>query len=203
MRIVCISDTHNRTLLESVPDGDVLIHAGDATVMGKLDEINNFAEWFLSFPHKHKIFVAGNHDWLYFNNMPLAKTFVPNLHDEQIEIEGLKIYGSSWQPEFHNWAFGLPRGRALKGVWSKIPDDTDILVTHSPPKNILDSNYRGEAVGCEELFKRVMEIRPKLHVFGHIHENFGQIEMNGTIFVNASICDRAYKAKRKPIVIDL
>ena len=190
-------------MLEPVPDGDLLIHAGDATVMGTIEEISQFAEWFLSLPHKHKIFVPGNHDWLYFKNMELAKTLLPCLHDDFIKIEGLKIYGSAWQPEFCNWAFGLPRGQVLHHVWQRIPDDTDILITHTPPKNILDATYQGEAVGCEELFKRVMKVKPKLHVFGHIHESYGQIELNGTIFVNASICDRAYVANRKPIVVDL
>lgn len=119
MRIVCLSDTHSRTLENPIPDGDILIHAGDATVTGGIDEINSFAYWFYSLPHRYKIFVAGNHDWLYYRNPTLANTFVKSLHDKLIEIEGLKIYGSSWQPELHNWAFGLPRGKHLEKVWRK------------------------------------------------------------------------------------
>lgn len=203
MKIVCISDTHNRQMLQPVPDGDILIHAGDATVQGTIDEIRNFADWFLSMPHKYKIFVAGNQDWLDFRNPALANSLVKSLHDELIEIEGMKIYGSSWQPEFHNWAFGLPRGYQLKKVWEKIPDGIDILVTHSPPKFIKDKNYRGWHVGCEDLYNRVLKIKPKLHVFGHIHEDYGRTKLDDSIFVNASICNKAYVAVKKPIVVNL
>jgi len=188
---------------EPVPDGDLLIHAGDATIGGTESEVAEFAEWFLAFPHPYKVFLAGNHDWHYFRHPASADTYVENLHERSVVIEGLTIYGSSWQPEFHNWAYGLPRGEKLKKVWSRIPENTDILVTHTPPKYILDKNSYGLNVGCEELYKRVLEVKPKLHVFGHIHEDFGVSNFEGTTFVNASICDRGYKANRKPIVIDL
>lgn len=203
MRIVCLSDTHNKPMMEPVPDGDILIHAGDATIQGSEDEVIEFAEWFNSLPHLHKVFVAGNHDWLYYKNMDKARRYVLNLQDNLIIIKGLKIYGSSWQPEFHDWAFGLPRGFPLRYQWDKIPVGTDILVTHTPPMFLLDKNHRGLSVGCHDLYQKVLEIKPKLHVFGHIHEGYGVRKFQGITFVNASICDIAYKPKRKPIVIDL
>lgn len=202
MKIVCLSDTHSRLMEYPVPDGDLLIHAGDATIQGSIEEVSSFAYWFNALPHRHKIFVAGNHDWLYYRNPTLANTMVKSLHDELTEIEGLKIYGSSWQPEFHNWAFGLTRGKELEKVWERIPDEVDILVTHTPPKFIRDQNFRGWRVGCEDLYKRVLKIKPKLHVFGHLHESYGVTKLDGTIFVNASICNAAYQAVNKPIVIE-
>lgn len=202
MKIVCISDTHNFHNQLTIPDGDMLIHAGDATVYGKISEVAAFAEWFNGLPHKHKIFVAGNHDWLYEKDPYLAKTFVPNLLDNLIEIEGLKIYGSSWNPWFYDWAFNLHRGEPLAEKWALIPDEVDILVTHSPPYGIGDA-VNGVGQGCEELRKVVDRIRPKVNVFGHIHEGYGTVELNGTFFVNASICDGAYQPVNEPIVIEI
>lgn len=203
MKIVCISDTHNEEMMEQVPDGDILIHAGDATRLGSLQEVAIFAQWWGFLPHKHKIFIPGNHDFLYEGARSIADTFVRSLQDELMEIEGLKIYGSPWQPEFFDWAFNLPRGEPLRRVWSRIPDDVDILITHGPPFGILDANMSGEPVGCEDLLARVKEVKPRLHIFGHIHEGYGQRTVGRTTFINASICDEDYVASRKPFVIEL
>lgn len=203
IRIVLISDTHTYHDEVNVPDGDLLIHAGDATARGNIDEVSRFAQWFNALPHRHKIFVAGNHDWLYEKRPSLADTLVPSLHDKSIEIEGLKIHGSSWQPEFFNWAFNLPRGRSLAEKWALIPDDIDILITHGPPHGILDETIDGRFVGCRDLLKAVKRVKPKIHVFGHIHNGYGTVEINGTRFVNASICDEQYRAINAPVVIDL
>lgn len=203
MRIVCISDTHNLHNEITVPDGDILIHSGDATNYGTIEEVTVFAHWFSNLPHKHKIFVAGNHDWLYQRQPWLAEIYVPNLHDKMVEIENLKIYGSSWQPEFFNWAFNLPRGQAIAEKWKLIPHDIDILITHGPPFSRLDELNDGHMLGCRDLLQMVKSIKPKLHVFGHIHHSYGKMELFGTTFVNASICNEEYEAKRKPIVIDI
>jgi Icc-related predicted phosphoesterase len=210
MRIVCLSDTHNCNEQIQVPDGDLLLHAGDATLRGSWEEIRAFAAWFKSLPHKHKIFVAGNHDWLFETSNLFARSLLPKpivyLQDAAVEIEGLKIYGSPWQPRFFDWAFNLDRGPELAAKWKLIPDDTDILVTHGPPHGILDEvprRYWVENTGCEELRQRVEIIRPKLHVFGHIHCGYGQTEQFGVRFVNASNCDEQYEPNQPPIVIDL
>lgn len=210
-RIICLSDTHNCNEQIIVPDGDILIHAGDATIRGTQHEVEGFLAWFSSLPHKYKIFVAGNHDWLYetynrFARLLTANFNVKYLQDSFTVIEGLKIYGSPWQPRFYDWAFNLNRGSELAEKWKLIPDDTDILVTHGPPHGILDEVPRKffvENTGCEELRKKVEEIRPKLHIFGHIHCGYGQTEQLGVKFVNASNCDESYKPTQPPIVIDL
>ncbi|MGH9948517.1 MAG: metallophosphatase domain-containing protein [Pyrinomonadaceae bacterium] len=214
MRIVCISDTHNCNSQIVVPDGDILIHSGDATITGTVEEIKRFNAWFESLPHKHKIFVAGNHDWLFERNNDLARlllnTKIIYLEDSSVEIDGLKIYGSPWQPRFYDWAFNLMRGAELAAKWKLIPNDIDILITHGPPNGILDEVPRQWGIdykGCEELRKRVEEVaafgRLKLHVFGHIHCGYGMQEKFGVKFVNASNCDEAYNPVQKPNVIDI
>jgi Icc-related predicted phosphoesterase len=210
-KIVCLSDTHNCNEQITVPDGDVLIHAGDATIRGTQREVEEFLVWFSSLPHQFKIFVAGNHDWLYETNNHFARLLTADfnikyLQDSSVEYEGFKIYGSPWQPRFYDWAFNLNRGAEIAEKWKLIPDDTDILITHGPPHGILDEvphKFFIENTGCEELRKKVEAIRPKLHIFGHIHCGYGQTEKFGVKFVNASNCDESYEPTQPPIVLDL
>ena len=209
-RIVCLSDTHNCNEQIIVPDGDILIHAGDATIMGTVQEVVLFNKWLANLPHAVKIFVAGNHDWLFETNNGYARNLLSDeiiyLQDSFIEIENYKIYGSPWQPRFFDWAFNLTRGRELAEKWKLIPNDTDILITHCPPFGILDEvpqKYRIENAGCEELKKRVEEIRPKAHIFGHIHCGYGTAENFGVKFVNASTCDESYEPTNPPIILDI
>lgn len=210
LRIVLLSDTHNSNEEIVVPDGDILIHAGDATNLGQVDEITLFADWFGNLPHRYKIFVAGNHDWLFEKRPKFARSLIANaiyLQDSFVEIEGLKIYGSPWQPRFFDWAFNLNRGAELAEKWRLIPHNIDILITHGPPFGILDVTPRGDLAGCEELRKRVEEIaqfgKLKLHVFGHIHLGYGTIEKFGVKFANASNCDESYMPTNPPLVFDL
>ncbi len=211
-RIVAISDTHSRhNQFGLLPDGDILIHAGDATVQGKFDEVIEFNRWLGTLPHKHKIFVAGNHDFLFERSPDLARVLLTNaqyLLDSFVVVEGLKIYGSPWQPRFFDWAFNLDRGAALRRKWDQIPADTDVLITHGPPHRILDGvidRWTGtfEAVGCEELLPVVQRIKPRVHIFGHIHAGYGQIEQDGVRYINASNCNEQYKIVNAPIVLDL
>src|SRR5271168_1832891 len=220
MRIVFISDTHDLhdRMLMPVPDGDILIHAGDATSRGRMSEIAAAGVWLRSLPHKHKIFVAGNHDWMFENNRETALQFfnhgilgvgsghVSYLEDSGIEIEGLKIYGSPWQPRFYDWAFNLDRGEAIKAKWDLIPEGLDILITHGPPMGIHDQitpHLGSEHLGCEELMLAVERVKPKIHVYGHIHGGYGKTQYVNTLFINAAICDEAYKPINEPIVVDL
>lgn len=212
-RIVCISDTHNFHRSLHVPAGDMLIHCGDATVNGTEEEIGDFADWFRQQPHEHKIFVAGNHDWLFERNPATACSLLGReviyLQDSMTEVLGLKIYGSPWQPRFFDWAFNLSRGEEMAARWELIPPDIDILITHGPPNGILDSVPRGplaENAGCEELAARLRNMRKgrlRLHVFGHIHEGYGIKAIDGITFVNASVCDAAYNPKNRPIEITI
>ena len=207
-KIVCLSDTHNCNEQIAVPDGDILIHAGDATIRGTQFEVEEFLQWFSSLPHKYKIFVAGNHDWLYetnnrFARLLTAKFNIKYLQDSFVEIKDTKVYGSPWQPRFYDWAFNLRRGEEIAEKWKMIPADTDILVTHGPPHEILDLTPNGDSAGCEELRKAIERIRPKAHIFGHIHSGYGTIEKFNVKFINASICDESYSPINSPIVIDI
>lgn len=213
-RMVCMSDTHNCNEQIAVPDGDILIHSGDATITGTLHEIRIFNEWFSGLPHRCKIFVAGNHDWLFEQDRDAAESLLDPgiiyLQDTAAEIEGMKIYGSPWQPRFYDWAFNLDRGPAMGEKWSLIPDDIDVLVTHGPPNGILDAvptRWGIENAGCEELRSRIEEISSfntlKLHIFGHIHCGYGTHEEFGVKYVNASACDEQYRPTQPPIVIEI
>lgn len=224
MRIVCLSDTHNRHERIDVPDGDVLVHAGDATLRGTRREIAAFDDWLAQLPHAHKLFVAGNHDWLFERVPSEARALLHHatyLQDGGVLIDGVRFWGSPWQPWFLSWAFNLQRGAELKAKWDLIPAGTDVLVTHSPPFGILDRVLpqpsrallpaqemktvaaQGEHVGCDDLREALVRIAPRLHVFGHIHEAYGREQYGRTTYVNASSCNAAYEPIQPPIVIDL
>lgn len=204
-KIVAISDTHERHHGVSVPEGDVLIHAGDFSEDGQLKKIDSFNDWLASLPHDQKIFVPGNHDFCFedehrqeaIDRLSAAEVLI----DEFLEVEGLKIWGSPWQPEFLDFAFNLERGEPLREKWNKIPSDVDVLVTHCPPYGIGDLVFRNDIrVGCQELRDAVSRIGPQLHIFGHIHESYGTYNRNGTVFLNASVCDHGYQPSNEPIV---
>lgn len=206
-RIVLLSDTHNCHDEIAVPDGDVLIHAGDATNRGTVEEVAAFAGWFNGLPHKHKIFVAGNHDWLFEDaTAETVKYFLPDafyLLDSPVEINGLKFYGAPWQPWFFDWAFQFRNPVELAAKWALIPADTDVLITHGPPHGILDENPSGWNCGCPDLRETVLRIQPKAHIFGHIHYSYGTAERFGVRFFNASVCDEDYSPVNSPLVFDL
>ena len=204
MKIILISDTHNNHNFR-IPKGDVLIHAGDVSSRGTKKEINDFIKWFQSQPHTYKIFIAGNHDF-YLEKIVDTKIEIPDiiyLNDSGCEINGIKFWGSPIQPTFYNWAFNRKRGVEIKKHWDLIPKDTDVLITHGPPHKVLDETLNGDYAGCKELRKKVLEIKPKLHVFGHIHEGYGKTKRNETIYVNASLLDEKYKCANRPIEIEL
>lgn len=205
MRVVLLSDTHGHHDSIDIPDGDILIHAGDFSSHGSIDEQELFDAFLGTLPHSHKIVVAGNHDWsLVGVEYPeLWFQHAIYLQDDSVVIGGMKFYGSPWQPEFFDWAFNLPRGEALRERWDKIPDDTDVLITHGPPYGVMDQVESGERVGCSDLLDATARCKPKLHIFGHIHEQYGVVQKEGTKYVNASICDVRYRPSRQCIVIDL
>ena len=207
MEITFISDTHNmhHLMTSDLSGGPMIIHAGDISGRGKYNEVNDFLQWFSSLPYMHKIFIAGNHDFIFEKeNALIIPEDVIYLQDDAVTIEGIKIYGSPWQPWFYDWAFNLPRkGPGLYSKWESIPTDVDILITHSPPYGILDLTYRDRTpVGCEALRERLNEISPKIHVFGHIHEAYGQEKIGETLFINAAMLDLRYEYTHKPIIIN-
>ncbi|KAJ3484134.1 hypothetical protein NLG97_g7131 [Lecanicillium saksenae] len=190
--VVCISDTHNTR--PNVPDGDLLLHAGDLTIGGSYVELQAQLDWLNTLPHRYKVVIAGNHDLL------LDPAFVDRSPDRIYEGEGtsrgdldwgtvlylnntattltffngrsIKVYGSPWTPMFGNWAFQYPEVRV---VWpDSVPHDIDILLTHGPPKGHLDDQGKG----CAQLLKEISRVRPKLVVFGHIHVARGREEVH-------------------------
>ena len=206
--ITFISDTHGKhyKLTDDLPGGWMIIHAGDVSNRGLISEINDFTLWFSKLPYEHKIFIAGNHDFGFENEDAKKQINIPDnviyLQDSEVVIDGIKIYGSPWQPEFNNWAFNLKRGEQLVKKWSMIPNDTDILITHGPAFGMLDYVVQGLTVGCEDLVRRVFEINPKIHVFGHIHFSYGMKKSVDTTFINASSLGERYYYDNKPIVVD-
>lgn len=212
-KITFISDTHNKHkhltskgMGNILGSGDILVHAGDSTSMGQKHEIEQFLKWFSNTDFEHKIFIAGNHDFGFEKETDIDQQFkdlgVTYLFDNDITIDGIKFYGSPWQPEFYNWAFNLPRGEELAAKWEKIPDDVDILITHGPAYGILDYAPIGGHVGCEELYRKIVEVKPKIHVCGHIHDSYGQKSMGGIEFLNASTLNDRYEYAHKPIVVE-
>ena len=210
-KITFISDTHtkHKHLTNDLPGGDILIHCGDISSRGYMTEIKNFLEWFDGIKgYEHKIFIAGNHDFGFQDNpKECAKLLtdyptVTYLEDSSVIVDGIKIYGSPWQPRFHNWAFNVNRGWDIAQKWEKIPQDTDILITHGPSSTILDITNISERVGCEDLYKRVMEINPKVHACGHIHSSYGMKEIDGMTFINASNLGEDYLYQNDPITLD-
>ena len=201
-RIVAIADTHNRHAQLDLPAGDVLIHAGDLTGRGTLRELEQVADWLRAQPHRHKVVVAGNHDFALQRQPAEAKALFHGLHlleDDEVWLEGLRIWGSPWQPWFHDWAFNLRRGPDLDEKWRLIPEGVDVLVTHGPPHGYGDVVYRGERVGCEDLTRHLDRVKPRLHLFGHIHEDKGTWQRGATRIVNCTTSEGELPAA----VIDL
>lgn len=207
MKLVCIGDTHNKHREIKIPDGDVLIHVGDFTEAGTKHETLEFLEWLLEQPHKYKIMIAGNHDF-FMEKSGLTELYnLPSnifyLEDEGIEIEGVKFWGSPVTPGDGTWAFNRERGKQIRSHWNRIPADTQVLITHTPPYSIKDSLSNKRHVGCEELFKRIKQLQLPLHIFGHIHNTYGKTRISPTTYINASSLDDQYRFHHSPIIFEL
>ncbi len=214
MKITIISDTHRKhnQLNGDLIGGDLLLHAGDISSQGFNTEIEDFVHWYDRITvYKNKLFIAGNHDWGFEtkpsiqSKMLESYTSINYLQDSSQIIDGIKIYGSPWQPEFCNWAFNLPKnGEQLKKLWADIPNDTTILITHCPAYGFLDDveGKRGIHLGCELLAERIKEIKPKIHICGHIHTGHGYMFDGHTHYFNASVLDERYNYAYLPFNID-
>lgn len=211
VRIVCVSDTHNHHDALRLPEGDVLVHAGDLSIMGRPDEIEAFARWLARQPFPHKVVIAGNHDWLFEKEGSKARAIPSSecpdatyLEDAGAAILGLRFRGSPWQPEFCRWAFNLDRREDLAAKWALIPADTDVPITHGPPRGLPDRTLAGDDAGCDAPAEAIgRRPRLKLHVFGHIHEGYGRRSLGSTTYVNASACTAGYKPIDPPVVIEI
>ncbi len=205
MRLVVISDTHGLHDGLEIPAGDVLIHAGDMTSHGDIEEVRAFDAFLARLDHRHKLVIAGNHDFCFERRPALARSALRHatyVEDEAVEVEGVRFYGSPWQPWFYDWAFNLQRGAEIRAKWQLIPSGIDVLITHGPPLGHGDVTVRGEAAGCADLLERVREVAPRYHFFGHIHEARGTSCEGATTFVNASNCDFYYRLVHPPVVIE-
>ncbi|RKP10981.1 Metallo-dependent phosphatase-like protein [Thamnocephalis sphaerospora] len=229
-RFVCMSDTHNAINASyPVPDGDIFIHAGDLTSCGTSRQVKQATEWLVSLSHPKKLVIAGNHD-LAFDLETYDQRWRGKLRepDDPVAVKrqlteagagivyleetlanldasegGWHVFGSPWQPAFGGWAFNGERGAFMKDRWRRIPEQTDILITHGPPRGILDRVFIGESCGCDDLLARIKQVRPLVHVFGHIHEGHGVLTDEHTVFINASTLNHKYRPAHPAIVFDL
>lgn len=226
MKLVVISDTHGQhSICKSIPNGDVLIHCGDFTNIGEHEQVEDFIHWFAGHPHKFKIFIAGNHDrsfdvkfprsnrdneWLKDVHKRIEDFGLTYLENSGVDILGVKFWGSPITPDFYPkmWAFNCPRGAEINKYWKMIPLDTDVVITHGPPEFKLDTvvernGFGHRFVGCADLRYAIEEVRPKYHLFGHIHEGYGISKTIHTTYVNASLLDQYYRPVNEPIILEL
>jgi len=215
VKLVVVSDTHNNNDIV-IPYGDILIHCGDFTMKGTSSEVLAFCDWLESQRHPHKVVICGNHDMgLEFESQPRSpemaiaykrlKGLCTLLQNSSANIEGLKFWGSPYTPYISKkskMGFQDSSENLIK-YWEQIPENIDVLITHGPPRNFGDRILLGKNVGCENLLKRVLEVKPRYHLFGHIHEAYGTYKMNNCVFVNAAICNLLYNPIHPPVVIDV
>jgi Icc-related predicted phosphoesterase len=206
VRLVMLSDTHGCHREVDVPGGDILIHAGDFTLFSKsLKAIEDFNDWLEELPHKYRLVVPGNHEF-FLEAAPERRSLLSHatvLINEGIDIDGLRIWGSPVTP-LYGGAFGLISPEDRKRLYARISEDTDILITHGPPYGILDV-APGSSIhsGCTELLHAVLRIRPRLHVFGHIHGAGGICTTEHTTFVNAALPGVDAEIERAPVMLDI
>lgn len=197
MKILHLSDTHScHRRLRDLPEADVVVHSGDFTMTGSEAEAIDFMNWFCDLPYHHKIFICGNHDdCLYGANIDGLDANVHYLCNSGIDIDGIKFYGV---PMYMGDCVTDRQSRN----YARIPDDTDVLITHSPAYGILDFDD-GINYGSEELLDRLSTLNLKAHLFGHIHAQHGLTEQNGVIYSNGAIMNADYTNLSEPHVIKL
>ena len=215
-KIVAISDTHELHRKLEIPDGDVLIHCGDIINSYNDKALIDFINWMSDLPHKHKIVIPGNHDMILD---PVNKNYTPNLFEELFErnkihyllhnsvvLDDLKFHGTSWIPSLPGWAFY----DGNRNRFQNIPDDTNILITHSPPYKIRDwseTPWGKDHYGSGHLLNKINELKTlnnlKAHFFGHCHQAYGIHENDGIKFVNAAICNENYRPLNPIQIVDI
>jgi Icc-related predicted phosphoesterase len=204
VRIVLMGDTHGQHRTLHVPDGDILIHAGDFTLFNQnRDLVRDFNLWLFKLPHTRKYAIPGNHDFKFadpkWRRLISAATLLLN---EGIVRDGIRIWGSPLTPSNFE-SFGATSEADCGRIFSRIPAGTDLVITHGPPYGILDVAGSGNRhQGCTHMLAAIRRVRPALHVFGHIHESYGMASVDGTVFVNAALAGPGYRLVRQPIVIE-
>ena len=191
MRILHLSDTHNlHRELQNLPPADIIIHSGDMSMSGTVQEIMSFLDWFVALDYQYKIFIAGNHDYcLDGKNPKIIQSFLPEncyyLHNNSVTIRECKFWGI---PFF----FSDDVSGNYQQLIAQIPHDTDILITHRPPFGILD-RANDISYGYPDLLQAVLTVRPRYHLFGHIHDVYGIRTTKDTIFANTALVDEEYR----------
>lgn len=213
MKIVAISDTHGHEI-RNLPQGDLLIHSGDWSGAGTYKETSDFILWLskIRASYKKVVCVPGNHDkWVEANQDQATKEFksisVDLLIDQETYHGGHMIYGMPWTPEFNYWSF-MANDIERSDYCSRIPKDTDILVTHGPPMGYLDTiatngSLPGVSAGCQFIREAVIRVEPKVHIFGHIHEGAGVQRLGKTLLINAASVNEYYRPTSNFTVIYL
>lgn len=207
MQVKIISDTHNQHDLCTDLECDILVHCGDFGTKGNHTEARTFLSWMVKQPAKYKVLVAGNHDRRLKTSpelQMLAKEYgIHFLQNEMIEINGRKLYGGDFVPWVRNGKYESSLSTRA-GAWASMPMELDLLITHAPPRYILDRNKEGSPCGCDQLLEAVKIRDIKKHVFGHIHEDGGKdIKAFGTEFYNCACKDRNYLFVRNYTEIEI
>jgi len=193
-----------------LPAADTIIHAGDVSADGDPDEVTDFINWFDALNYKNKILIAGNHDWHLERHAEqmsreLASSSIHYLLDSGVELNGIRFWGSPITPEYFDWAFQRRQGDEIAVHWDLIPDDTDVLITHGPPYGIMDKVPELDGTlshaGCSRLLRRIQQVQPELHIFGHIHEGYGERKIDSTRFFNVSSMNADYQIQNPPVVL--
>lgn len=209
-KITCISDLHG--FMPGLPGGDLLIIAGDLTATDKLEQYEEFYDWALKQDYSKVVCIAGNHDMrvnssvLYSGDLFKTGKFW-YLQDSGIEFDGIKVWGSPWSAWFMGInpacaAFTKKSDDDLKKRWDLIPDDTDVLITHSPSYGVLDKCENSNRVGSRSLLEKIKGSNIKICVHGHIHGSYGVKDFGDKRFVNASCVDERYRLVNKPITFN-
>jgi len=207
LRITVISDTHLRHEELRLPEGDLLIHCGDLFDLARSEpaDLERLDSWFGKQAFDKIVCTGGNHDHVL--EQARAHTLQPfrnayYLEDEALKDRGFTIYGAPWVPALPTHAFHKDRA-GLRNAWARVPAGIDILVTHTPPKNILDRSSRGVSFGCPELARELKRISPRIHCFGHVHASAGQARLGETLFINASSVRSRGRGMQQPISFTL
>lgn len=208
MKLVLLADLHGR-LPEKLPESDVVVIAGDICggmggEHGQYEFLDGpFREWLKGLPTKRVVATWGNHDWIGASTRKAPHDLPWHmLVDEGVTIDGVNFWGSPWQPWFHDWAFNATE-EDLARHFSKIPDNTDVLVVHGPPHGYGDMVKGGHNVGSRSLTAAIRRVKPALVVTGHIHEAYGEYALDGTIIVNAAQVDHNYRRTRAAVEWEL
>jgi Icc-related predicted phosphoesterase len=214
MKVTVISDTHGYHKDLELTAGDVLVHCGDFS--HRPESVFAFVKWLGEQPFEHKILIAGNHD-TYVETVGYTQMFdyckshgVNYLQDTSVIINGIKFYGTPWTPMFMNWAF-MRNDDMLDNYWDMIPSDTDVLITHGPAYGIADkvldvystnSANIDKHVGSKTLLHKIQTLDLKYHLFGHIHECYGEYNLKYKA-INASIFDYYNNELNSPISFEI